>query len=532
MKFPLKYFFLVQIVLFFILSNLLVSKLSCRTDISNSVRFEFSKSTENRIQDLQSPLFIDAYFSSDLPPEYSTRMELIQFYLGELRKLNPDFIKIKFLDPSSSPEIRKQASEVGLIANEIQNNVGSSKSIREAYMGIVIRYRNESFPISDFFFVEEAEEKIMRVLRKFDQRRIGQQIGIIVDRGCLDFPVPGNGSGINTWGVFFHQVFVEEYGPPQFIALNDQEISPEIKLLLIIGSPNWSEVGKRRLDAFLASGGRLVFFANSIKFNLKTSRDRDGLKFYGSTLAYPEQGYATWSDQFAHYGFRIEPSLLFNLNRPVLISQSSQEIKKYYPLWHYLYKEEGNFHQNHLLTLNSNLLLVPWVSVMQIDLSFQVGMKSETILYSDLQIMKKSNVFQLDQLNQFSENEIIRNRIPLGVLTKGKINPYFSGTKSLVETEIFTLSSGHLISDILSLPEFRSVYKSSNVSFMLNLIDYMLGETDFILSRNKKIVASPLNLFSPRERIIYSSFNVILLPFLMILLVIRYLYKRQLGKIE
>ncbi|MDZ4725963.1 MAG: GldG family protein [Leptospira sp.] len=515
-----------QIIVFFIFSNLVMNHFICRMDISQSERLTLSESAQNRIKKIKEPLLIEAYYSSDLPIEYNIRLELIREFLFEVQKQNSYYIKIKFLDPSSSIEIRKKAIDAGLTPNEIHEASETSKSYQEAFMGIVIKYESSQEVISDYFFVEEAETKLLRALRRIDQKKKTQRVGIVSDPGTFAVPIPGEGSGISTWGVFYHQAFVEEYGKPYIVSLNESSIPDVVQVLLIVGSPEWNETAKSKLDAFIFRGGNVIFLLSSMQLNLSPVRDKDGLSFVGQNLAYPNAGYQSWSEILKNYGFDFATNLLFDFEHPVSLSKVSNLQKQYYPLWQYFYKSEGNLHENHFLTENTELLILPWVSSVNIDHSKQKNFKYEIILSTDVQNWKKNNVFSLDVNQKFKEDEVNRNRASVGILASGKIYSYLSDITSKFDSKIFVLSSAHFMSDILSLPEFRNVYKNSNVSFLLNLIDYMLDDKEFMNSRTKKSAVFPLKSFSNRERNFYSFFNTLVIPFFLIVFAMRRIYFR------
>jgi ABC-type uncharacterized transport system involved in gliding motility auxiliary subunit len=519
----------IQLILFLFLSNLALHQFTCRQDISGSRRLTLSNATKEKLIRLKSPLFLDAYYSSDLPIEYIVRLELIKEFLSEVEKQNPEKIRLNFYNPNKSPEIRKKALDAGLFPNEIQKTSETAKSFQEAFMGLVIKYDTQTEVLSDFFFIEEAESQIVRSLRRIDQKRKIQTICIATDNGIFETPLPGSGSGVSTWGVFYHQAFVEEYGSPTLCSLNNSPIPFEIKVLLVVGSPEWSDNAKQRIDEFLMQGGRVIFLLSPMQFQVVPVRNKDGLAFVTEKLVVPSVGFPFWTDSLKFYGFDLQTDMLFDFEHPVSLSNAKVSQKQYYPLWHYLYKAEGNLHENHPLTNNIDLLVLPWVSSLKIENSKQPNYQYETLLWSDKQVWKKEDVFSLSANQNFTKSEIERIRVPMAVLGKGMIHSKFSNKVSNLESKIFVLSSPYFLSDVLSLPEFRTLFRSANVTFLLNVIDYMLDDHDFLLSRNKKIAVLPLKSFTNQEKTIYSFFNTLFLPFLLVVFAMRRVQKRFAG---
>ncbi|TGL62208.1 hypothetical protein EHQ58_03110 [Leptospira ognonensis] len=521
MKFSQTKIFIFQIIIFFLFSNLAMHELSCRKDISSSERLTLSIPTIERLKNLKKPILIEAYYSSDLPIEYQVRLELVREFLIEIEKQNEELISVIFYAPNVSPEIRKRAIDARIYPNEIQRASETSKSFQEAFMGIVLKYDSEIEVIPDFFFVEEAEAQLVRSLRRIQQKQKNQTIAIATDTGIFGTPLPGNGSGINTWGVFYHQAFLEEYGNPIQVALNEEAVPNQIKVLLIVGSPEWNDYAKQRLNDYVLRGGRIIFLVNSMQFRVSPIRNQEGLHFEGEKFAFPSSGYAFWNDQLKSFGFEVGTNLLFDFEHPVSLSKGDNFQKHEYPFWHYFFKSEGNLHQNHELTNNVNLLILPWISTIKIDRSIQTDFTYEIILSTNKQVWKKENVFPMNIGQNFSDSEIERNRIPVGVLAEGVYRSTRDGKQSQLPTKIFLLSTSYFVSDVLSLPEFRSTFRDANVGFILNIVDFMLDDKEFIVSREKKLAVIPLKSFTVNERNAYSFFNTLFLPLLLVIFSVR-----------
>lgn len=97
----------------FLFLNLIISKFDCKKDLSQSGRFETSKSTQKIFQKLHSPLYIDAYYSSKIPGEYKVRLDLTKELLSEIASLGNQNVILRFHDPSESVEMEKKRSRQG-----------------------------------------------------------------------------------------------------------------------------------------------------------------------------------------------------------------------------------------------------------------------------------------------------------------------------------------------------------------------------------------------------------------------------------
>jgi len=523
-------FLIFQVVLFFILSNVLLDRFVIRADISASSRLSFSEYTESVLRSVNKPLVIDAFYSSDLPSEYQVRLDVIQEYLLELSKRNSKNIKLNFYDPDSSAEAKQRVKESGLIPNEIRKAGASSPLFYEAYMGIVIHYNGETEIVPDFFFVEEAESQFIRAIRRIEERKLGQRIAVITDPGCFEYPKPGEGSGKDTWGVFFHQALVKEYGYPKEISLNKQKIGDEIKLILVIGAPQWSTFGKKNLEDYLLRGGRAIFLLGSMEFRLNPVRGAKGLSFEKASPAIPNANNSFWMDLVSHYGFQLETDLVLDFQHPVyLAEQKGGRLPGYYPFWQVITKNDGNIHLGNEILNLTDVLLIPWVSSFPMDISKQKTMKYETLLWSGERISLVPNLVPVNGTNLASKGTLAKNRVPLAVLLEGKLNPFFkenSDSKKKL-TKIMLFSTPYFVSDILALPEFRIYLRDANVPFMLNAIDSFLEDRNHSSIRKQNLAVLPLRAFSIYEKNLYSAFNTFFIPMALFLYALKRIKRRQ-----
>ncbi|TGN06953.1 GldG family protein [Leptospira ilyithenensis] len=523
-------FLVFQVILFFVLSNVLLDRFVIRIDISASSRLSFSEYTESVLRSINKPLVIDAYYSSDLPSEYQVRLDVIQEYLMELSKRNSSQIKLNFYDPDSSPEAKQKVKDSGLIPNEIRKAGVSSPLFYEAYMGIVIHYDGESEVVPDFFFVEEAESQFVRAIRRIEERKLGQRIAVIADPGCFYYPKPGEGSGKDTWGVFFHQALVKEYGYPKEISLNKQKIGDTIKLILVVGAPQWSIQGKRNLEEYLLRGGRAIFLLGSMEFRLNPVRGAKGLSFEKATPAIPNANNSFWTDILSHYGFQLETNLVLDFQHPVhLAEQKGGSLPGYYPFWQVITKHDGDIHLGNEISNLTDVLLVPWVSSFSMDISKQRTMKYETLLWSGEKISLVPNLVPVNGVNLASKGIPAKSRVPIAVLLEGRLNPFFKENleKKKELTKIMLFSTPYFVSDILALPEFRIYLRDANVPFMLNAIDFFLEDRNHSSVRKQNLAVLPLRAFSIYERNLYSAFNTFFIPMALFLYALRRIKKRQ-----
>ncbi|WCL48424.1 GldG family protein [Leptospira sp. GIMC2001] len=548
-----RFFILGQIVLFFFASNYLMSSFNCRLDISKSGRFQLTDSTKKIVNELQETVYIDAYYSSDIPAEYKARITLAQEILKEIQSVNSNKVKLRFYDPDSSESDKERAIELGIEPQTLQKIEMSSAQVKSAFLGVSLTMGKLSETIPVVFFAEEVEYQILSNLKKMirKQKNASSGLGIIVEEGSLDAPQPGPRSGKDTFGVFVYQAFAPEYGSVFSFGVNEDPLPEDLDTVLIVGSPELTDLGRYHIDQFLMRGGNLLIFAKSMDFNLQSPSQMGQLTMGSQGFAQPVQNISGYNEFFSHYGFSVNTDMVFDkVNSmpmgPIVQTEQGGFGRYHYPLWVLVGNEADNFSTSNPITRDQEILLLPWVSSLEMLSSKQPNVVIEPVIKSTASAFRKADylfigekeVAKMDNLPDGEEYN-------LALHLKGKFISYFKD-KTLpqfanqtdfkesndegTESNIFVMGTPYLVSDLLILREFRELYQGANVPFLMNLIDIVQGDEDLVLARSKKPAFESLKTFSPSEEWVFSILNIFALPFLIGIFAIVRLKSRNQGK--
>ncbi|PJZ25156.1 gliding motility ABC transporter [Leptospira hartskeerlii] len=538
------WFGLVNGILLFILLNGIFSAIPCKADLSRSGRFQITSSTVKVLKELDDPLYIDAFYSSEIPGEYKARAELSKELLKEISKIGKENVSLRFYDPSASEEDARKAAELGLEPQILQQTSRNSASVKQAFMGIVLTIGHKTEVLSFAFFTEDLEYQILNSIRKMQRQDLDSGIVLLKSQGNLS--IQEQGSPKDRIEIFARRVLRGEYGPILELDLETEDLPPETEVVLWIGGGTLSKNTERKLDKFIIEGGSLLLLSKTMEFKTNAERGSFGLLSgdLGAGLA-QRNPYSEEMVRFLeHYGIRINYDIILEPDHSLpmgsVIEIEPGVLGKYpYPPWIVPDQKSKTLDNHSLFTKNQESLLIPWSSSLNILPEKQKEVQFTILAKSGKDAESRMEPISLGE-KQILSTPIQANGGPfiLGVYAEGKFTSYFSDAKqkaldlqsqnkSPKTGRILVFGSPYLVSDLLAFPEFSEILKNSNIPFLLNAIDILKGETDLLEVRSKQsavLKLKPLPFFLETS---ISLFHLFLVPCLLALYAFRRLKRRN-----
>lgn len=531
-------------VLLFILLNGIFSTIPCKADLSRSGRFQITTSTIKVLKELDDPLYIDAFYSSEIPGEYKARVELSKELLKEISKIGKENVSLRFYDPSSSEEDARKAMELGLEPQILQQTSRDSASVKQAFLGIILTLGHKTEVLSFAFFTEDLEYQILNSVRKM--QRQDKDSGIVLLKSEEKFSPQEQGSPKDRIEIFTKRVLRGEYGPILELDLETENLPEETEIVLWIGGGTLSKNTERKLDKFISEGGSLLVLAKTMEFKTETERGSFGLLSgdLGAGLAHKNPNSEEMVRFLEHYGIRMNYDIILEPDHSLpmgsVIEIEPGVLGKYpYPPWIVPDQKSGSLDRNSPFTKNQESLLIPWTSSLNILPEKQKEVQFTILAKSGAEAESRTEPVSLGE-KQLLSTPIQANGGPflLGVYAEGKFTSYFSDTKPRGQDlqsqskppktgRILVFGSSYLVSDLLAFPEFSEILKNSNIPFLLNAIDILMGETDLLEVRSKQsavLKLKPLPFFLETA---ISVFHLLLVPGLLALYAFRRLKRRN-----
>ena len=533
-------YILSQVLLLFLLLNYLFSNLNCRKDMSRFNRFELTRSTESILKNLPEKLYINAYFSSDIPSEYKPRINLVKEIIKEIADVNRKKVALRFYDPDSGEEDRKKAKEAGIRPLTIQKiERGSAQLKNDSFFGLTLTVGSKTETLPVVPEAEKVEYQILSTLKKMFRKTNNSAVAIIKAPGAMTSP-PIQQGAINkdTFSLFFQRAYEPENGKVTEVKINEDVVPEEITTLILSGDPGLSEEGKFAIDQFLLRGGNLIIFPKMMDFTLEDRQNP-----YAAMMQRQQPGLARTSPEaaklntfFEKYGFKINTDMVMEPENSMplgpLVQVEPGVIGRYhYPLWLIVDNNEG-INSEHILTKETKGLLVPWTSTIEKFETKQKGMKFTSLMEStvkadirkDFVMVGEKQVFSQEikpkgtkfTLSLLLEGELQSSFTKDSIPTKYKDNSFLEKTPTGKKTKILVFGSPYIISDVLAMNrETAEVFSDNNVPFFLNVIDVLSGDTDLLAARTKQSGILKLKPFPKNVEILFSILNVFLVPIIL-----------------
>lgn len=544
-------FISISTFLSFFLFNYLMSDFYCRKDLSRENRFNLTDSTEKVLNSLPEKLYIDAFYSTDVPGEHKARLNLTKELIKEIANVNRKKVELRFHDPDANESDKKKATEAGIKPAQLNQQERGSVEIKQAYFGIKLTVGSKSTVIPNAYFAEAIEYQVLSSLKKMLKKNNNSTVAILKSTGAFLAPEQTQVMGKDTLGLFVHRAFAPENGEMQEININQESVPEEIKTLLWVGSPDLTDKGKFYIDQFLMRGGNLVIFAKTFNFQIGQQNQMASMMGGGNEgLAQPAPQVNAINSFLSHYGFEVKTDMILEPEDSYAVTSLFQQLTNpnaeafHYPLWLIPRKESGTIHPKNQITKNTSAVLLPWTSSLDIKSEKQPEAVFTTLIESTKKADKRAEFVIV------SEDKVARQPInaqntnfPLGLHIEGNLKSYFTKetipkevteaflekTKEGKKSQIVVFGSPYILSDMLATNDYLSLFRA-NLSFVLNLLDILGGDTDMLSLRSKQIYTKNLKDVNKTEKFIYSFLNILLLPIGISIYAFLRLKKRTSGK--
>ncbi len=270
--------YLVVILGIVVTANVLSSGLYRRYDATKTERYTLSQGSGRLVSELKQPLQVDAYVTRGLAQLDAFTRDLTDL-LKEYERAGKGKLKFTLIE-ATTDEQKEAAKEAGLqpmMLGEASATGEDQASIKEGYMGLVLKYGSEKAPVPLPPSRSEGLEfwitnKIREVRDKADD--VKHKVGVITGKDELKLsdtnlvPRQGQGKGAPSMQSIMNQAFpfytIEEVD----LKNGDDEIDKDFAgLIMTQPRKDFTDKELRRIDQFLMRGGKaLAVFASAVTF--------------------------------------------------------------------------------------------------------------------------------------------------------------------------------------------------------------------------------------------------------------------------
>lgn len=515
------------------LLNILSLNNFVRIDLTTDGVFTLSEASRQTCQDLEDPITVQAYFSKDIPPQFEANRRYLQDLLEEYRAASNGMVSYEFIDPQAQEtaedkekkkevktdifgrRIREQTSieleleQVGVQPVEIRVIEDDAAQTKRAYMGVVIRYQEETEVIPVVQDTSSIEYDLTTMIRKLTRTKV-PVLAVLQGRGepALDKDM----SQLNM-------LLSQNYEVRAFELKGKTAIDPEIDALLIVGNTEpYSPEEQKAIDQFLAEGKSAAFMIDLINMDFES--------FQPTAVSHG------FDDMLTTYGIEPGNEMVADVECASLTVAERRGFMVVNRPVKYPFVPQARF-------LNADSMLTR--GLVETALPFVAPLYTKEVAGLEIDVLLKSSPKswlegmdpqKMDPRRDWGASEImVTGPYEMMATAKGTLPSHFglspvtegaSDTKK--ESRLFVVGTSGLVKD-----RFMS---NTNAALVLNIVDWMLLDPAFLAMRTRGLAEAPLQAdLEDGTRSFYKYGNVIGVPALLALYgVVRWQSRRRKRK--
>lgn len=520
------------IVVALVLVNLLASLYFFRLDFTSDERYTLSDSTLELIDSIENPLVIQVYLTGDLPSEFKRLQTETRYMLEELQAYNSN-IKFEFVNPLDSDlealEVANRFYEQGMPPETLNIRENGKMTERLIFPWAVANFKNQqsSIQLIQKTLTQSNSELIQKSIENLEYAFANATTKLTRKRHKKIAIIKGQGELEDRYISDFLTTLKAYYLIAPF-TLDSVKKSPERTLdllktydLIIDAKPSevFSEEKVYALDQYIMNGGKALWLTEHVNV------EKDSLyKASKSAIALPRD--LNLYTLFFRYGIRINPQLVNDLYSAPIVLASGSGNSTQLTRFPWFYDPLGGVGQKHPITSNLNPVKFEFANPID-TLSSSLN---QTILLESSELSRVVGVpseINLNDITQEPDPRLYKNgQFPLAVLVEGeftsayraKLKPFqlSNSLEKSPRTQQVFISDGDVIKNQLQSGKPLELgfdrytgLTYGNKTFLLNTVNYLLGDEDLVNIRNKSIDLDEMNLEAlENEKLTWQIFNL------------------------
>ncbi|MFT4603840.1 MAG: gliding-associated putative ABC transporter substrate-binding component GldG [Rhodothermales bacterium] len=472
--------------LILVVINLIGLNLFGRLDLTDDQVYSLSDASITMVEDLDDPVTITAFFTGDLPAPYGTNRRFLKDKLDDYRAYGGQNVQYRFIDPAQDEEMQADAQRLGIPAVQIQVIESDNVQFKNAYMGVAIEYggKREAVPVVQDLATLEYD--ITGAIRRLT--RDGQpKVGFLTGHG-----EPSPTSDMQNLNQGLQQNYEVATVTEQNGNLSD---SPDA---LVVAAPadSLSLSVQVALDRYLMDGGRLAFLLNRVDADLQTGQAT--AKSVGL------------EQMLAAYGAGLQENLIMDKqSSPVTVQRQQGFFNINQQIEYPFFPVATTFNQDNMMVSRLRDMMFYYVSEVDTSVALPEGVEREDLIFSSPQSAQQQGFFMIQPTGQ--EFPMEDGPFVLGSAYTGTFPSAFEPGKQSLPARLVLVGDGDFINETVVGGN------QGNISFGLNLVDWLVQDDALLSIRSKSIAPRSLEPISDSLRP-WVKYGTMLGPVLLVIL--------------
>lgn len=446
--------------LIIVVVNLIGLNLFARADLTDDGVYSLSEASIDLVSNLDDPVTVTAFFTSDLPAPYSSNSRFLKDKLDDYGAYGGGNFQYRFIDPKDDEELRNEAMSYQIPPVQIQVIESDNVLLKNAFMGVVIEYggERESIPVvQDLSSLEYDLTSAMRRLTRETTPRVGF--------------LSGHGESVPEENMQnFNQRLGRNY-TVETISATELASNPPTALMIVAPADTIPTSDLRNIDSYIQNGGRVGFLLNRIKADLQ-----NGQAF---TLH-------TGLDSFlVSYGMGLSENLVMDRQSSMVTMQRRQgffNVQQQIP--YPFFPVTNRFSKENMMVSRLRDVVFYFVSTIDTSLVLPEGVVGENLVYSSSRSSLQQGFFFIQPMVE--QAQLSGGPFVLASAFRGEFPSAFESGKRSLSTRMVLVGDGDFINESLVGPI------PGNIEFGLNIVDWLVQDEALLSIRAKKIAPRAL----------------------------------------
>ncbi len=478
---------LVLVGLILLLVNLIGVTLFFRLDLTDDHVYSLSDASIRLVENLEDPVTFKAFFTPDLPAPYSSNLRFLRDKLDDYRAYGGRMVQYEFVDPGSDEELRKEAERYGIPPVQIQVVENDNLQIKNAYMGLSIRYGENTEVIPVVQDLSTLEYDITSALRKLTRDR-APLVGFLEGHGepVPERDMPGLWHGL------------QRNYDVRTVAVADSALAVKPDVLLIVApTDSIPEAHLRAIDDFLMNGGKLAVLLNRVDANLQTAQARELTTGLESVLG--------------AYGAVVSPNLVMDQqSSSISVQRNLGGFLIHQAVEYPFFPIATRFNPEHQMVNRLREMAFFYVSAIDTSAALPEGVRREALVFSSPRSATQEGFFFIQPMPQRAP--LTGGPYVLAAAFSGSFPSAFDANRTGLPTRLVVAGDGDLVNASVMGQEVPG-----NVAFALNMVDWLAQDDALLAIRSKTIAPRQLEFVSEKARPFIKYANLLTPPLLVLL---------------
>ena len=506
-KFSLR---LLGVSLVLVMTNLIASNVVLRLDLTAEKRHSISESTKKLLENQEHGVKVDVYLDGDMNVGFLRLKKSVGYLLDEMDRYAAIGLNVEFSDPLNEASSEKQRNQImakmqrkGLqptMVHDYDNNGNTLQKVIFPWAVVSCAGDTISVPLLQNISGRSGDENLNSSIENLEYA-FTDALRILTQKEVVKVAfLEGHGEAEEHFVYSLTESLSRYYQVDRGVLGSDPNILNDYKVVIIAEPQDkFSESDKYILDQYIMRGGRVIWLVDGVATNDEVGKPND----------------LNLTDQLFTYGVRIQPMMLLDIQCatvPINTALEGQE-PNFAPMpWYY---------SPLLMTLPTHAITRN-VAPVKAEFSSYVEKVGENDSVSGTVLLCTSSKTALEKAPMQLSADIVNlspespyfaySYMPVAVLLEGKFKSVYAnrlapegvvtgGVKPIKQSEntkMIVVADGSIA--LNSLQGFASGYEPlplgydkymkmqfGNNDFMLNAVNYLADDGDWMQLRNKKI---------------------------------------------